>query len=172
MLLGKSASQQPVAVAKIPGALAANDQATAERLAHTLNGVAGNLGATTVQLAAGAVEQMIRARAPAAEIDLKLSHLAGALDPLLAQLQRSLTDAGTPGPAPAMAVDPAASRAAAQRLAALLDAFDAQAADFAETNQPLLRPLFREADWVTFLNHIKAYAFSDALPLLRSALPL
>ena len=45
----------------IRSALEASDPGTAERLAHTLKGVSGNIGATMVQKAAEKVEKAIRA---------------------------------------------------------------------------------------------------------------
>jgi len=171
-LLRQFADQQAATVAKISAALAEGDRATAERLAHTLKGVAGNLGATRVQAAAGAVEQVIRMQAPAGEIDAKIRHTAAELEPLLARLQLALADTAEPIPlAPAAPADPAVTRAAGTRLAALLTDFDASAVDFLDKNQSVLRPQFSDGDWKTFRDHINGYAFGDALPLLQAAIP-
>jgi two-component system sensor histidine kinase/response regulator len=47
---------------KIAAALSKGDDDVAERVAHTLKGVAGNVGAKTVQSAASELEKAIRNR--------------------------------------------------------------------------------------------------------------
>ena len=89
-LLRQFAEQQGPSVEQITTALAQGDTALAERLAHTLKGVAGNIGAKPVQAAAGVLEKLIRDRAAAAETEPALRQVAAALDPLLAQLRSSL----------------------------------------------------------------------------------
>jgi two-component system sensor histidine kinase/response regulator len=170
-LLRQFAEQQGNAIENITAALAANDQATAERLAHTLKGVAGNLGATLVQAAAGALEKVIRLKSPATEIEAKLKHTAEQLAPILAGLKATLAEPAAASAAPGAPADPAASRAAALHVAKLLADFDASAADYVEANLPLLQPVLGAANWDAFLGHIKGYAFPDALALLQSVVP-
>jgi CheY-like chemotaxis protein len=173
-LLRQFAEQQAEAPSRVSAALAAGDRATAERVAHSLKGVAGNLGASRVQASAAALEKLIRTQAPPGEIDAKLRDLSCELVPLLAQLGATLGDptaAVEPTPSPAAPADPAATCAAASRLAALLTEFDAGAVDFLENNQAALRPLFNGKDWKTFQDLANGYAFSDALALLRAAAP-
>ncbi len=67
-LLRQFVEQQGPAGEQIASALVSDDNSGAERLAHTLKGVAANLGARTVQTAAGALEKAIRERAPAEQI--------------------------------------------------------------------------------------------------------
>ena len=71
-LLRQFAEQQGPSVEQITTALGQGDTALAERLAHTLKGVAGNIGAKPVQAAAGVVEKLIRDRAAAAETESAL----------------------------------------------------------------------------------------------------
>src|SRR6185295_6329123 len=61
-LLRQFVEQQGRAVEQIAEALARGDVALAERIAHSLKGVAANLGATQVPSAAGALEKLIRDR--------------------------------------------------------------------------------------------------------------
>src|SRR5262249_57360217 len=56
-LLRQFVAQQAEAPARISEALTAGDHAAAERVAHTVKGVAGNLGAGGVQAAAAGPEQ-------------------------------------------------------------------------------------------------------------------
>ena len=62
-LLSQFIEQQGPAVQQIRHAWANSDAALAERLAHSLKGVAGNIGARPVQAAAGDLEKRIRDRA-------------------------------------------------------------------------------------------------------------
>ena len=171
-LLRQFAEQQGPATTQISEALAKGDPALAERLAHTLKGVAGNIGAKPVQTAAGAVEKLIRHRVKADEITSAQQQLAATLDPLIAQLQAALKPGADtqPSAAPPAAVDPAQSRDGATQLARLLSEFDPGAADFIETNQAALRPLFAGDAWPKFEKLVQGYAFADAQAQLDQAL--
>jgi two-component system, sensor histidine kinase and response regulator len=151
---------------RITAALEQGDPATAERLAHTLKGVAGNLGAKPVQAAAGTVEKLIRDNAPAPEIRTAVAALAAVLAPLIAQLPATPTE--TPAVAAPVA-DPALTHAILAQLAKMLEGFDAGAAEFIEQNTAILKPVFAPADWTQFTRHAQNYAFTDALELLKSA---
>ena len=59
-LLGQFAAKQGDAAARISAALKGGDQKLAERIAHTVKGVAGNIGITGVQSAAQKLEKAIR----------------------------------------------------------------------------------------------------------------
>jgi signal transduction histidine kinase/CheY-like chemotaxis protein/ligand-binding sensor domain-containing protein len=59
-LLSQFAAKQVDAAAQILAALASGDQKLAERIAHTVKGVAGNLGVTEVEFAAQKLEKAIR----------------------------------------------------------------------------------------------------------------
>jgi two-component system, sensor histidine kinase and response regulator len=162
-LLRQFAEQQGTAVAQISDALAKSDTALAERLAHTLKGVAGNIGAKPVQTAAGALEKFIRSKAEAGEIESGKKQVTASLDPLVAQLQAALKSTAADTPAAAgPAASPAQSREAATRLAKLLADFDPGAADFVEANQAALRPLFAGDGWAQFEKFVRGYAFADA----------
>jgi len=60
-MLGKFIPSQGQAVQSIQNALAADDRATAERLAHSLKGIAATVGATDLAESAGRLEQAINA---------------------------------------------------------------------------------------------------------------
>jgi two-component system, sensor histidine kinase and response regulator len=76
MLRSFTASQAGIP-AQIRAALAGGDAGTAERLAHTLKGLAGNIGAGELQQAAADAEQALRngspAQEPLAELEARLS---------------------------------------------------------------------------------------------------
>src|SRR5580765_4336501 len=68
-LLRQFVEQQGGASDQVADALAKGDHALAGRLAHTLTGVAGNIGAAGVQSAAAALERAIRDRSNADEVE-------------------------------------------------------------------------------------------------------
>jgi len=173
-LLRQFAEAQGPSVEQISAALAQGDAALAERVAHTLKGVAGNLGAKPVQAAAGALEKLIRGRAAAAETESALRRVAAAIDPLLARLKNSLpspapttTLATSPPPPPA---DPAHARAAAAQLMNLLSESDPGTAEFIEANQAVLRSLLPGDAWPQFEKLVQDYAFAEAQAQLEQAL--
>ncbi len=172
-LLRRFVEQQGPVVSQITGALAAGDVELAERLAHTVKGVAGSLGATQVQAAAGELEKLIRDRAPGTQVDPAAERLSAALDPLVTGLRGALGSpdaAAPPADITSERPDPARSRDAASQLARLLADFDPGAADFIDANRAALGPLFADGAWAAFERLIHDYAFSDAQEQLEDAL--
>jgi two-component system sensor histidine kinase/response regulator len=168
-LLCQFANQQAGAIGEIRAALARNDAQSATRLAHTLKGVAGNLGARDVQDAAAAVEKLLRDGSEADVTNRALAQLASVLDPLLARLRTALAMSTTAAVADA-AVDATHTRAVAAKLTKLFAEFDTGAVSFAEENQASLRPAFDAATWERFLRHTQEFAFADAQAVLDQAL--
>jgi PAS domain S-box-containing protein len=97
-LLRQFVEQQGPALDQISAALLGGDIALAERLAHTLKGVAGNIGAKTVQAAAGALEKWIRNQAGSTELEAAQQQAAAVLDPLIGQLRATCGSAAPPRP--------------------------------------------------------------------------
>jgi signal transduction histidine kinase/DNA-binding response OmpR family regulator/HPt (histidine-containing phosphotransfer) domain-containing protein len=172
-LLRQFVEHQGVAVDAVRSALASGDRERAERIAHTLKGVAGNIGAGQVHSAAGALEQSIRARADAGTTEAAAQTTAAALDPLIAALRAALGTSGTdvtPAQESAAPVDPARAHDAAGQLRALLSELDPAAADFVETHRASLRTLFDNQAWTEFERLVRGYAFADAQARLEQAL--
>jgi two-component system sensor histidine kinase/response regulator len=171
-LLHQFVDQQGTAVERIAEALAAQDMEVAERFAHTLRGVAGNIGAKRVQSTAAALENSIRQQASTKDVSSAKAEVAAALAPLVAALRTALssTPQAAPEPSRAVALNPVQSREAAVRLAALLTDLDPGAADFVEANQALLQPLFAVGAWREFEILVQNYAFADAQARLEQAL--
>ena len=171
-LLRQFVEQQGPALDQISDAMAKGDRPLAERLAHTLKGVAGNIGAKGVQAAAGTLETLIREKASGEKLDPAKQQVAATLDPLAANLRAALIPAptATPMQAPAGAVDPARMREAAARLNRLLAEFDPGATDFIEANRADLQALFPGEAWQQFDALVQGYAFADAQAQLETAL--
>ena len=171
-LLGRFVEQQSSVVGQIADALAQGDAALAERLAHTLKGVAGNIGAKSVQAAAGTLERLIRERAAATEVESAIGSVAACLDPLVAQLRDSLSPPETAAPLPSSPpmVDPGQTRVVAAELAELLSQFDPTSLRFIEAHESELRSLLHGESWPQFEKLVRAYAFDEAQALLTQAL--
>jgi two-component system sensor histidine kinase/response regulator len=170
-LLRDFAGQQVDAPEQIAEALIRQDIAVAERLAHTLKGVAGNLGAKDVQAAAGRLESLLRNRAARDDVEAARQQVAARLGPLVAGLRIALaaTSEGSTAAATAV-VDAARSREAGTQLRTLLSDSDPGASEFLETNRDALRPLFDDAHWSEFETLVQGYAFEDAHAQLERAL--
>jgi len=171
-LLRQFIEQQGPAVAQINGALEKSDVALAERLAHTLKGVAGNIGAKAVHTAAASLEKIIRAKGSTGEVNVATQQVATALDSLIAGLRAALNPAASamsPG-TPVAPVNAAQSRAAAEQLFKLLSEFDPGAADFIETKRNALQPLFADGAWADFEKLVQSYSFAEAQTRLEERL--
>jgi len=172
-LLRQFAAQQGPALDEIADALAKGDHAVAERLAHTLKGVAGNIGAGAVQSAAAALERAIRERSDAGDVERARQRVAVVLEPLTNGIRAAL---GTPASAvsapvpPAVPANPGRSREAAAQLAVLLADSDPAAGEFIDANRDALSPLFDAAGWSEFDALVQGYAFADAQARLAHAL--
>jgi CheY-like chemotaxis protein/HPt (histidine-containing phosphotransfer) domain-containing protein len=126
-LLEQFACKQQDAAVQISAALQAGDRTVATRIAHTVKGVAANLGITAVQLKAEAVERAIRDADPS--LPGMLDSFASAMGAATQAIQRAF-------PAPPefavprrSALNPEAASEAAAKLRALLEANDGDAAD-------------------------------------------
>ena len=170
-LLRQFVAQQADAAAQIAAQIKAGDHATAERTAHTVKGVAGNLGAKTVQSAAAELEKAIRERADATRVETARQRLAGGLTALFAGLRPALgEEISVAAVVPASAVDPAQLKMVVEQIQKQLSEFDAAASDSFETNRAVFAAVFSGEELTQFAQHLQNYAFADAQALLESAL--
>ncbi len=159
------------------------DPQAALRVAHTLKGLAGNLGAVTVQAAAGALEQACQhgAAAAAADIEHCLQSVAQALAPVLAGLQAqsahlpapTRAPSGTgprraPGAGDSPAVLPDNALPLLERLHALVLDDDAEALDCAAQLNLVLRETAYGATAERIVHALEAYEYGVALTALGS----
>jgi signal transduction histidine kinase/CheY-like chemotaxis protein/CHASE3 domain sensor protein len=172
-LLRDFVDEQSAAPEQVAAAIANGDVAAAERLAHTLKGVAGSLGARDVQAAAGRLEKLLRDRSASGDVEAARKEVASLVAGLTAGLHGTL-DASRDRPTPrASAIaDPARSMEAGARLRALLSDLDPGAGDFVDANRDALHPLFDAARWAEFEKLVHGYAFADAQARLEQALEL
>jgi two-component system sensor histidine kinase/response regulator len=167
-LLRQFSTTEADAAQRIAAALAGNDRVLAERLAHNLKGVAGNLGAPAVQNAAASLEKAIASSAPEAEIEVWRVSLAESLAPLIHRLKAALALEGAEGE-PAQAGDPEQVKGAVEQLSRYLAESDAAAIDFFESAAPHLKILFGPHEFDRFASLVENYAFSEAYEELMAA---
>jgi two-component system sensor histidine kinase/response regulator len=170
-LLRQFVAQEADAGARISACLASGDRGTAERLAHTVKGVAGSLGAGAVQAAGGVLEKAI---GDGADADTCAPH-CDALAAEMALLIERLGPDYAPAPveaaaAPVAAFDPATGRAIVERTLQRLADFDADAADDLDTHRDVFRALLGHEGFATFEGHVQGYALGDAHAALEAAL--
>jgi two-component system sensor histidine kinase/response regulator len=164
-LLRQFSTTEADAAQRIAAALAENDRARAERMAHTIKGVAGNIGAPVVQNAAANLERAIKGSAPAAEIEVWRSSLAESLAHLVQGLKTTL---GGADHEPAQAGDSEQVNAAVEQLSRYLAESDAAAIDYFESATPHLQILFG-SEFDHFASLVENYAFSEAYEQLMAA---
>jgi PAS domain S-box-containing protein len=93
-LLGKLAAGEPGYIDQIRNKLAAGDRNEAKRLAHSLKGAAGTLGATMLQLRARDLEFAIRDESPATEIESLATAVAAEYAQLATAIRQALVVRG------------------------------------------------------------------------------
>ena len=153
---------------ELPEALATGDVVTAERLTHTLKGLAGQLGASALQRECGELETAIAARQAPQRLGLLSAAPLGTLKRLLADLEEWQSQQAT---------QPSASTAAQgvrgellPRFAALLEDNDSAALDVLRENAAMLQSALGAA-YQVLEKRVLAFEFEQALDLLESADP-
>jgi PAS domain S-box-containing protein len=127
-LLGQFAAKQGDAAAQISAALEKDDFALAERIAHTVKGVAGNLGITEVQSVAEKLEQTLRDGG--INVSALLVEFANVMGSQVLAIEKALfASAGARTVEVRPSLDKAATADAIARLRMLLGASDADAAE-------------------------------------------
>jgi two-component system sensor histidine kinase/response regulator len=165
-LLRKFVAGNQAGLEPLVQALEAGDRATAERMAHTLKGVAGNIGASDLQAAMAKVERALHDQETAAQVQDLMDKPRSLLTQLLADLGAALPPEAVA--ADSTAVDPEQLAAASHQLAALLADDDSEAADVLRQHAALLRaawgPGFRAVEAA-----VDAFDFEAALQALNAA---
>ncbi len=112
--------------AEMANLLASSDMETAERTAHTIKGLAGNLGASGLQVSAADLERLCREKGDKAAMDVAFDRYKADLASTIEAVRGYLAAQAQPAPAPA-AADPAALLPRVEALLTLLRDDDAGA---------------------------------------------
>jgi polar amino acid transport system substrate-binding protein len=145
-----------------------DDETAAMRCAHTLKGVAANIGATGVREAASLLEAACLAGRPEPEIDVLVEQACAALQRVLPAL--ATLDMGEPGAmdeTTAAEVDPALVMSLLGRLAELLEDCDADAAEIVDQLRPLVAHSPQRSSFKRIEKLVEDYEFDDALELVQ-----
>jgi two-component system, sensor histidine kinase and response regulator len=170
-LLRQFVEQQGPSPAQITDALTRNDVPVAERLAHTVKGVAGSLGARAVQTAAGTLEAGLGAKVSSVELTPVLREFTSVLDDFVGRLRAALP-LGPTLPAPAAhagPVDIEQAKKVVQEMIAHLNNFDPAASECLEANPGVFRTLLPGEKFVSFEQQVGSFSFADALDQLQQA---
>ena len=147
---------------------AERDLATTERLAHTLKGMAGNLGANTLAAAAGALETLLGQTPDAAGIAPQVAAVCAQMDALLDALGEALPAMDVASPAAPVAVDQTRLASVVSQIQRLLAEGDADAIELIETEAALLKAAF-PAHFAAVDAAAKAFDFDVAANALKQA---
>lgn len=164
-MLRKFAIGQARAVVELRHSLDQGDHATAERTAHTLKGIAGNIGAGLLQTSAAQLERAIHQQVPLADIHTLAERAAQLLELLVEAILQQV-------PAPVAAVLVAAPVDAAQadaictRLALLLGEDDAESIELLQEHAVLLQQVL-QGRYAEIEAAVARYDFEAALGVLQ-----
>ncbi len=173
-LLRKFAAGQKSTAAGIRAALESGDAKTAEILAHTAKGLAGNIGAAEVRELARELEHAISGRQPREIIEARLEAFSRPTEALVIAIARALeSSAEKPGSLLSAAgagveVDIERLRAVCVRLRALLAEDDSEACEVFEENAALLEAAFPER-FPDIEDAVRSFNFEAALAALDGA---
>ncbi len=125
--------------------LADGRQPEAERIAHSLKGSAGSIGAMRVAGAAASLEKAIRDKTPADSLETSIATLATELAQLVPAIEAALQSADPPPAAPARPADLQEVRRVGKELSRLLSEDDMQSATLWRSHGELLASLQPDA---------------------------
>jgi len=168
-LLRQFVEQQGSTPAQITEALSGSDTALAERLAHTVKGVAGSLGLHTVQQAAARLEKSIAAKTDSVALVPLVAGFQTVLDDFVARLDLALPPVETTpsSAAPDVPLDPDRAKRIVQEMIGYLNNFDPTASDCLEANRDLFRALLPGETFAKFEQEVSGFVFADALAGLK-----
>ena len=174
-LLSRFAEGQREAPARIKAALGAHDCALAERLAHTLKGVAGNIGAYEIQELASELEMAIRGGGADGAVAASLDRLSASLAIAMGRIDKAI--AGSPQPRRASTeAREGGKRRPVEEILSSLERYaresDSEALDYLESARGELSSQCDEALRKKLEAEIRAFDFRAALgtiELLRAA---
>lgn len=169
-LLRNFVSSQASAPSRIEHELSSGSAADAERIAHTLKGLAGNIGATAIQADANALETLLRKSADSAAIKIALQALRQSLDASLHEIMPALEADGRAKKSGATAVkaSPARREEILAELARLIASGDTEALVLFKSVRPELEGTVNSAALESLGSALGAFDFRGAGQRLES----
>jgi two-component system, sensor histidine kinase and response regulator len=136
-LLRRYVSDQKHFVSNLDAAIKAADWETATRLAHTLKGVSGQIGASTMQLMAGLVEDSLKRHEPPEVPDSLREQIAEMLEPFITAIEGILPP--VKAAIPPVAINMEELREVCGHLAKAIEASDFDAGHQLDAYEAMLR---------------------------------
>lgn len=169
-LLRRYSEGQRGAVEAIREALSCGDRLLAERVAHTIKGVSGNLGAGEAQEKAGKLESAIREGLSGPKVEDLLRGLSAIMAPLIDRIETALkgSAASAPGTKKGGGVSPSAEEAL-KRLIRYTEDSDSEALTYFNSTREQLRGMLGPEDFLALETSMRAYDFPAALDVLKTA---
>ena len=164
-LLPRFAGRHRDCVGEITDAMTAGDFGTAQRIAHTVKGIAGTIGADELAEAARQVETAMKSREDA---QIALPALATHLD-LVVDAIDGISPKSLPGVEKPAATTAAGCAEQLRRLRKLLAAGDGEASDFMAELAPSLAGVLVEEELASLSRDIGDFDFPKALTTLDEA---
>jgi two-component system sensor histidine kinase/response regulator len=165
-MLRSYVAHQEYASDEIRDALGARDYDTAERLAHTAKGLAGNIGATELQKLAAVLEKLIKDKFDEKAIESKLAIFADALLTVIEHIKVALLPEEHIPSSDVLDIEKA--RETLIKLVTLLINDESDAHDVLEENVDLLRYALGDELFVKVDQAIRSYDFEKAYKLLKT----
>ena len=167
-LLKKFSNNQSNAIESIQKAVEDSDHELATRLAHTLKGVAGNIGAMDLHEEARLLETEIKEN-PSEKINNELLvSTQKALDRVIASVVRLEKEDSGDIPASDEPIDPDQVKAMIKELDALLKDDDTEAAEIVNSLVDMYRGREEQSQFKSLARSIEQYDFEKALDQLKS----
>ncbi|WP_139332605.1 response regulator [Aquipseudomonas alcaligenes] len=171
-LLERFCDSEQGSIARVRQALLAGERGEAERLVHSLKGLAGNVGARELAQRAGDLESMLRHKREGFEFETLLARVEQDLRRLVDSIRAGLrsADAEPAGPRqqPAGEMDSATLAACLDRLETLLRKDDGESMQVLEPVLPSLEALGCGHEASILAELIGRYAYEEALDGLAS----
>jgi two-component system sensor histidine kinase/response regulator len=158
--------QKNTAVA-INAAIDSKDLETAQRISHTVKGLAGTIGATHLQEELAGLEASLRNRETNEVLKNRAEKVKHLLEPLVAAIAGQLP-VKKPFIPPTTVMDPEISRGLFNRLEQLLASNDASVRRIVDNEEELLRTVLG-TDYEEIIMNIGNYDFKSALTVMRDA---
>jgi len=159
-LLRRFADSQVGAVGEIRAALNAQDTATAQRIAHSLKGAAGNLGANALATAAGSAEVAIKTQS---KVEPALVEMERTLFAAVGAIQKTLPSAEKVESRMSGNGDPSVVLQPLSRLQKLLEADDSEAAEFMLEAQGSFAAVLSGTEIETLTRMVSDFDYESAL---------
>jgi HPt (histidine-containing phosphotransfer) domain-containing protein len=168
LLVQKFVDGQENAASDIKQALALKDVATAERIAHTVKGLAGNIGAAELQSVAADLEYEIKHLTSPELLTQLLQRFADTLNQVVSLLRSALKSEPQNSKTAGKERNDQALQTILMQLKKLLTDNDSDAIDFFEAKRKNLKSLLSGSQLETVYRYLSSYDYESALQLIET----